>query len=96
MTRPDMSRAKWRKSSYSGQNGNCVEVAAVNPVATVRGEWRKSSHSGGNGNCAEVAVMQGVVAVRDSKNPKTQPLLFGTDEWAEFIAAVKRGRLDLK
>jgi hypothetical protein len=23
----DLSRAEWRKSSYSGQNGNCVEVA---------------------------------------------------------------------
>jgi hypothetical protein len=24
----DLSRARWRKSSYSGSNGNCVEVAA--------------------------------------------------------------------
>ena len=23
----DLSRAEWRKSSHSGQNGNCVEVA---------------------------------------------------------------------
>ncbi len=23
----DLSRAQWRKSSYSGQSGNCVEVA---------------------------------------------------------------------
>ena len=23
----DLSRAQWRKSSYSGSNGNCVEVA---------------------------------------------------------------------
>jgi hypothetical protein len=23
----DLSRAQWRKSSYSGNNGNCVEVA---------------------------------------------------------------------
>ena len=27
MTEIDMSRAEWRKSSYSGQSGNCVEVA---------------------------------------------------------------------
>jgi hypothetical protein len=28
MQSPDLSRAKWRKSSYSG-NGSCVEVAPV-------------------------------------------------------------------
>jgi hypothetical protein len=27
MTQVDLSRAEWRKSSYSGQQGNCVEVA---------------------------------------------------------------------
>jgi Domain of unknown function (DUF397) len=28
MERPDLSCAQWRTSSYSGSNGNCVEVAA--------------------------------------------------------------------
>jgi hypothetical protein len=28
MDTPDLSRAQWRKSSYSGANGDCVEVAA--------------------------------------------------------------------
>lgn len=28
METPDLSRAQWRTSSYSGSNGNCVEVAA--------------------------------------------------------------------
>ena len=27
MTVSDLSRAEWRKSSYSSQNGNCVEAA---------------------------------------------------------------------
>jgi Domain of unknown function (DUF397) len=27
MTGVDLARAEWRKSSYSGQSGNCVEVA---------------------------------------------------------------------
>jgi hypothetical protein len=27
MTRIDLSRAEWRTSSYSGQSGNCVEMA---------------------------------------------------------------------
>mgnify|MGYP000892801180 CR=1 FL=1 len=30
MTTPDLARAAWRKSSYSGdQGGECVEVAAL-------------------------------------------------------------------
>ena len=31
MTKPDLSRADWRKSSYSSQSGNCVEVATNLP-----------------------------------------------------------------
>ncbi|MFD5464633.1 DUF397 domain-containing protein [Kitasatospora sp. NPDC127059] len=27
MTRPDLSRASWFKSSYSGNGGSCVEVS---------------------------------------------------------------------
>ena len=27
MTEIDLSRAEWRKSSYSSQSGNCVKVA---------------------------------------------------------------------
>jgi hypothetical protein len=27
MTEIDLSRAEWRKSSYSSQSGNCVEMA---------------------------------------------------------------------
>src|SRR5579859_6864717 len=50
-TMAGLSRATWRKSSYSGGGGgsNCVEVAHI-PT------WRKSSYSGGSGsNCVEVA-----------------------------------------
>jgi hypothetical protein len=46
-----LSRAAWRTSSHSGQNGDCVEVAAISDAH----EWRASSRSGQNGNCVEVA-----------------------------------------
>ena len=37
MTEIDLSRAEWQKSSYSGQDGNCVEVARNLPgLVTVR------------------------------------------------------------
>jgi Domain of unknown function (DUF397) len=32
----DPSRAQWRKSSYSGNTGNCVEVANLGPLIVVR------------------------------------------------------------
>ena len=31
----DLSRAEWHKSSYSGQDGNCVEVARNLPSFTI-------------------------------------------------------------
>ena len=35
MTEIDLSRAEWRKSSYSSQSGNCVEVARNLPGLVV-------------------------------------------------------------
>jgi hypothetical protein len=32
----DSSRAQWRKSSYSGNTGNCVEIAYLDTVVAVR------------------------------------------------------------
>ena len=65
----------WRKSSYSGSNGNCVEVG-----------WRKSSRSGSNGDCVEVAWPDGV-AVRDSKHVE-RALAFPVPTWREFLATL--------
>lgn len=48
----------WRKSSYSGDQSDCVELA-----------WRKSSHSGNEGDCVELAHTGTTGAIRDSKNP---------------------------
>jgi hypothetical protein len=67
----------WRKSSHSGSNGNCVEVA-----------WRKSSYSGSNGDCVEVSWPAAGVAVRDSKNDEAR-LAFDTANWRAFLARVR-------
>lgn len=32
----DLSRAQWKKSSYSGNTGNCVEVADLGAAVAVR------------------------------------------------------------
>ncbi len=40
--KPDLSRAQWRKSSYSGNSGNCVEVADLDRVVAVRDSTRPS------------------------------------------------------
>jgi hypothetical protein len=32
----DLSRAGWRRSTYSGSNGNCVEVGTDGPAVLVR------------------------------------------------------------
>lgn len=69
---------RWRKSSYSGQTGECVELGVA---------WRKSSFSGQDGQCVELA---NVGAVRDSKNP-VGPMIRG--DLDALVAAVKAGNL---
>lgn len=36
MTGDDLSRAQWKKSSYSGNTGNCIEVSITESVVSVR------------------------------------------------------------
>ena len=36
MNYPDLSSALWRKSSYSSQNGQCVEIARLSQGVAVR------------------------------------------------------------
>ena len=69
----------WRKSSYSGGNGECVEVG-----------WRKSSYSASNGACVEMRWPEaGRLAVRDSKAPQTGMLAFGATDWQTFLGHIR-------
>ena len=83
----DLSHAAWRTSSYSGQNGNCIEVAVV-PT------WQISTYSGQNSDCVEVARnVPGVVAVRDSKDRGGPTLTFGPAAWEMFTRRIRAGEL---
>lgn len=57
--------------------------------------WRKSSYTNADGgNCVEIAEgFPGILPVRDSKRPTGPALVFPTERWASFIAAVKTGAL---
>lgn len=80
----DTSRMTWRKSSYSGSNGNCVEV----------GLWQKASYSGSSGSCVEVSAAPRIVAVRDSKDPGGPKLSFAPEQWRAFTDRIKAGVFD--
>ena len=75
--------SKWRKSSYSSdQGGDCVECAPLGPLA-----WRKSSHSSDQGGeCLEIAeTPHATIAIRDSKNPAGPVLTLGPAAFTTFL-----------
>jgi Domain of unknown function (DUF397) len=77
----ETSRAPWRKSSYSNNGGECVEVAT----------WRKASRSGNGGDCVEAGVAEpGRVLVRDTTDREGGTLNFTADAWHAFATDLKR------
>ena len=74
----------YKKSTFSGDTGNCVTVA----------KYRKSTHSGTGGSCVEVADGESGRFLKDTKNPDVPPFFFNEDEWTAFISGVKAGEFD--
>lgn len=70
----------WFKSSYSSEQGECVEVAVV---------WTKSSYSGEEGECVEVANGPRTIHVRDSKDTTRPSLTASPTAWSAFVADLK-------
>ncbi|KQX16765.1 toxin [Streptomyces sp. Root431] len=89
-TNRNLAGARWRKSSYSADNGGqCVECAPLGAAA-----WRKSSYSGDNGGeCVEVADLTAHIAVRDSKNPEGPAFRATPAAFAVFVTAAAEGRI---
>jgi hypothetical protein len=86
--RVPMLTTEFKKSSYSGPNGNCLEA-----------RWTTSTRSGAAGHCVETRRVTDlgdvVVEVRDSKNRDGSVLGFTAAEWDAFIAGAKNGEFDL-
>lgn len=85
--------ATWRKSSYSTDQANCVEVAgwhtssySTNQANCVEvAGWHTSSHSSDKANCVEVGFGAAVVGVRDSKNATGPALTVPGTTWTVFL-----------
>jgi hypothetical protein len=75
----DLSQARWRKSTFSGNNGgDCVEVAELTSGS-------ENAHPGHD---------DALIAVRDSKDPDGPKLFFTPAEWDAFLNGVKANQFD--
>ncbi|MET9478965.1 DUF397 domain-containing protein [Streptomyces sp. NPDC006638] len=77
----DLGHATWRKSSFSGDQGNCVEVADG-----VSG--RLAGVADGVSGRVRDAPVTPVTLVRDSKSPAGPRLAFSAGAWASFLMTV--------
>ncbi len=91
----------WRVSSYSGSQGDCVEVSTApwrtstysgssgECVEVGAASWHTSSHSGSEANCVEVGTAPTAVVVRDTKDRVGAQLAFPAQAWRSFATALK-------
>ncbi|MEV7598965.1 DUF397 domain-containing protein [Kitasatospora sp. NPDC089797] len=64
----------------------------ISPVDLADAQWFKSSYSNNGGTCVEVtADFPGLAPVRDSKDPQGPALVFPSEAWKSFVAAVRSG-----
>ncbi|MER6950109.1 DUF397 domain-containing protein [Nonomuraea sp. NPDC000554] len=84
----DLSNARWRKSSFSGDNGgDCVEFAELTGLGQTAGPVEGLEHKAGHDR---------LVAVRDSKDPDGPKLFFTPAEWNAFLDGAKADEFDLR
>jgi len=78
-TKDDRARDGWRKSPYSNNGGNCVEIAVL-------------SRDQAPADCKVEADR--LFVMRDSKNPAGPLLYFTPGEWDAFARGMKDGAFD--
>lgn len=75
----------WRKSTFSGGEGNCVEVGMAS--------WRKSAFSGGQGSCVEVGTPRDdMIGIRDTTQASHRDhvtLTVSPTAWRTFTTTLK-------
>lgn len=78
-THDNRSRGGWRKSPYSTNGGNCVEITVQDRNEATGG------HKTGTGR---------MFVMRDSKDPAGPRLYFTESEWDAFARGMKDGAFD--
>jgi hypothetical protein len=75
----DPTLSGWRKSPYSNNGGNCVEVSVLARDELTAGHKTDADR---------------LFAVRDSKDPAGPRLYFTAGEWDAFARGMKDGAFD--
>jgi len=76
---------QWFKSSYSGGDNNCVEVAHTSAPSD---PWHTASYSAAHGECVEVAEGP-TTGIRDTQNRELGALFFHAGEWQAFLTPAR-------
>jgi hypothetical protein len=61
---------------------------------SARNGWHHAGRCESN-QCVEVKIEDRTVSMRESRVPDGHQIVFTTDAWRDFLAAVKRGEFDL-
>lgn len=78
----------WRKSSFSGQNGDCVEVAETDAMPG-------DDHITSTGETlGDLRRRSAAVLVRNSNAPDRGTISFSLNAMAAFVDAAKSGEYD--
>ena len=96
-----IDNAGWRKSSYSDNGGNCIEVGHARWRKSTHSDnggdcievghagWRKSSRSDNGGECVEVGHTSEAIAVRDTQDRTGPVLTFSAPAWRALVIQIK-------